>query len=131
LVAVVARVRALARQEDEALLPAVKVLPAAVAQVALVAAVVTPDAQVALVAAVAPVAVALVLVVVPVVSPVDQVAVAVRPRVRLVAAAASSVAASRASSVVRSSTIWMHPRSAACRFRADRARVFAFPAGHR
>jgi hypothetical protein len=129
LVAVVARVRGLARLPGEVLPLGVKALPAAVAPVARVVA--TAVVQVVLAAGVAPVAVAQVLVVVLVVSPVVLVAVADRPQVRSVAVAASSAAASRESNAVRSSTTWTRPRSVACRFRADRARAFAFLVGHR
>jgi hypothetical protein len=129
LVGVVARVRALARRQGEVLPLDAKALPAAVAPEVRVVA--TAVVQVVLAAAVAPGAVVQVLAVVLVVSPVVLVAVAVRPQGRSVAAAASSAAASRESNAVKSSTTLTHPRSVACRFRADRARAFAFLAGHR
>jgi len=127
----VARVLALAHLQDEGLPLAGRALPAAVAPVVLAVAVGTAVDQVVLAAGVAPVAVVQVLAVVLVVSPVAQVAVAVRPQVHSVAVAASSAAASRESNAVKNSTTWMHPRSVACRFRADRARAFAFLVGHR
>ena len=127
----VARVRAQVHLQDEGLPPAGKAHPAAVAPVVLAVAVGTAVDQVVLAAGVAPVAVAQVLAAVLVVSLVAQVAVAVKPRVPSVAVAASNAAASRVSNAVKSSTTWMHPRSVACRFRADRARAFAFLVGHR